>query len=95
MCLRVHLTHRLDDELFPRHLCLFLDPLVVVFGQLYQLLHRLQIGFVLNSVRRYFQTTAPVLFVQVQQHLLLKFVLAIVDDYAVIIFVEPVSQSYD
>jgi len=88
MLLWIHFTDTGDQELFRRLLCLVLDPFVVRLAQSGQLLQRFDIAVMLICVVIKLEAIGPACLVQVEKHLLLAFILAIVDCYGVVVFVK-------
>ena len=88
MLLWIHFTDTGDQELFRRLLCLVLDPFVVRLAQSGQLLQRFDIAVMLICVVIKLEAIGPAGLVQVEEHLLLAFILAVVDSDGVIILVE-------
>ena len=91
VCLGVHLTNAGHQELLSRLLRLVLNPLVVLSGQFAQALQSLHIAFLLVCVGIKLETVGPARLVQVQQHLLLTLILAVIDSDRVVHFVETVD----
>ncbi len=69
----------LDGQLFGRHLLLVVERLVVGLGQFEHVAHRRLVEAAVLLVLGQRQALRPRLLVQVPQHLLLQFVLAVVD----------------
>lgn len=94
MHLRVHLSDTAHDELLRRLLRLLLDPLIVRLCQLGEALQSVHILLLLVCVCIHFQTVRPAALVQVQKHLLLTLILAIVDCDGVVMLVEATHESH-
>ena len=88
MLLRVHLTDAGDCEFFSSLLGLLLDPLIVLLAQLGETFESINTALVLICVVIKLQTVCPACLVQVKQHFLLTFVLAIVDRNRVVMLVQ-------
>ena len=93
MDLRVHLSHAGDNKLFASLLSLFLDPFIVLLGQLGEALKGFNVLRMLVSVGIHFETIGPATLVQVQKHLLLPLILAIVDSDRVIVLIKPTHNG--
>ena len=86
--LGVHFSDAGNQELLRRLLRLVLDPLVVRLAQPRQLLQRLYVPLMLVRVVIELQAIGPAGLVQVKEHLLFTFVLAIVDRDGVVVLIE-------
>lgn len=91
MHLGVHLSDASYQELFRSFLGLVLDPLIVLSGQLAEALERLHVALLLVRVGIQLQTVSPVRLVEVEQHLLLAFILTVVDGDRVVHLVKAVD----
>mmetsp|Transcript_27721 Transcript_27721/g.65035 ORF Transcript_27721/g.65035 Transcript_27721/m.65035 type:complete len:332 (+) Transcript_27721:223-1218(+) len=95
MLLRVDLADVLDHDLLGRLALLGRDPLAV---RRRQLEHPVDDGLVLGGMLLEgidLESRRPVALVEIHQHLLLQFVLAVVDDDGVVVPVEAVDEGLD
>lgn len=92
--LGVHLSDAADDELFCGLLGLLLYPLIVLLGELGQTLESLHVLRLLVCVGVDFEAVGPAALVQIKQHLLLTFVLAVVDGDGVVVLVKAAHQGH-
>jgi len=90
--LRVNLSNGRNIESLRRHLILLLDPVLVIARQLLQGLHVAAVAFVVVCGLRVLQILAPLLLIQIQQHVLVVLVLVVVDNQLEVVFVESVVQ---
>ena len=88
MLLGIHFADAGNQELLRRLLCLVLDPLVVRLAQPRQLLQRFYVPLMLVRVVIELEAIGPAALVQVKEHLLFTFVLAIVDGDGVVVLIE-------
>ena len=84
-----HVSYR---QLFGRHLFLLFQRFDVILRQLEHLLDHAGVLFVVHVVVLNGQPVHPRLLVQIQQHLLFEFVLAIVDTDRIVMPIEAVNQ---
>lgn len=93
MVLGVELADGADDEFLLSLLVLLLDPLIVLLGELCQILNHALGVLLLLLVVAVLQRVAPVDLVQVEKHLLLKFVLPVVHRNRVVVFAEAMGDG--
>lgn len=93
MSLWVDFAHSAHNELFSGLLGFFPDPLLVGLSQFDHFFHFLLVFLLLIVEVVHFQTVEPLLFVEIQKHLLLVVIFPVVDRQSVIVLVESMSQS--
>ena len=91
MRLRINLANSRNNELFIRLRDLVLDPFIIHLRQLFHLNESILILLILLLIVTTLEAFTPEHLVQIQQHFLLKIILAVVDGDGVIV---PVQTTY-
>lgn len=79
MAFRILLSHVFDGQLLGSHLILVLQCFVIVIGEIQHLLHGRFVRFALMRVILQSKSVDPTLLVEIEKHLLLQFVFAVID----------------
>jgi len=95
MTLGILLTDILNGQLFLCHGIFVLECFVVVLDELQHGFDDVFVGIAVLVVILQVETFHPRCFVQVQQHLLLQLVLAVIDGDGVVMSVQAVDQRLD